>query len=28
VVYLFFDRLGFKAAKAEAGAGEAQPVPA
>jgi multidrug efflux pump len=28
VIYLFFDRLGFKASKAEAGEGRAEPVPA
>jgi multidrug efflux pump len=28
VIYLFFDRLGFKASKAEAGTGSAEPVPA
>ena len=28
VIYLFFDRLGFKASKAEAGGGSVEPVPA
>jgi len=28
VIYLFFDRLGFKASKAEAGEGSVEPVPA
>jgi multidrug efflux pump subunit AcrB len=28
VIYLFFDRLGFKASKAEASEGSVEPVPA